>query len=86
MYKMAVEKGYLRYYIWYEFQEESNVSVACKTLCDMLGSEVVNVRSCQRWYAKFRFGNFSLKEDRRPRRPSMVDSNILRSMLEVTHI
>lgn len=82
MIKMSVDKVHLRHCLLYEFQKGSQASVACKNLCDTLGSEVVNVRTCQRWFVKFRSGDFSLTEDPRSGRPSKVDNDILRSMLE----
>ena len=51
-------------------------------LCDTFGSKVVNVRTCQKWFAKFRSGDLTLKEDSRSGRPSKFYNDILRSMLE----
>ncbi|GFU92738.1 histone-lysine N-methyltransferase SETMAR [Trichonephila clavipes] len=73
---------HLQHCILYEFQKGSNASVACKNLCVVFGKYVVNVRTCQRWFSKFRAGDLSLQESHRSGRPSKIDNNVLRSMLE----
>ncbi|GFY35330.1 histone-lysine N-methyltransferase SETMAR [Trichonephila clavipes] len=40
------------------------------------------VLSCQRWFNKFRSGDLSLQENDRSGRPSKIDNDVLRSMLE----
>ncbi|GFX89045.1 histone-lysine N-methyltransferase SETMAR [Trichonephila clavipes] len=60
----------------------SNASVACKNLCAVFGKDIVNVRTCQRWFSKFRSQGLSLQERDRSGRPSKIDNDVLRSMLE----
>ncbi|XP_073986846.1 histone-lysine N-methyltransferase SETMAR-like [Rhodnius prolixus] len=38
--------------------------------------------TCQRWFSKFRSGDLSLEESDRSGRPSKIDNDVLRSMLE----
>lgn len=45
-------------------------------------SEVVNIRSCQRWFTKFLCVGFNLKENHRSGRLTIVDKNILRFLLD----
>lgn len=42
---------------------------------------VVNVRTCQKWFTKFRCRDLSLKEKSRPRQPSKID-NVLGSIFK----
>ncbi|GFS90743.1 histone-lysine N-methyltransferase SETMAR [Trichonephila clavipes] len=81
---MSVNKVHLRHCILYEFQREINASVACKNLCVVFEKDIGNVRalSCQRWFSKFRAGDLSLQESDQSGRPSKIDNDVLRSMLE----
>ncbi|GFY26846.1 histone-lysine N-methyltransferase SETMAR [Trichonephila clavipes] len=47
----------------------------CKRYCK-------NIRTCQRWFSKFRSWDLSLQESDRSGRPSKIDNDVLRSMLE----
>ncbi|GFW68847.1 histone-lysine N-methyltransferase SETMAR [Trichonephila clavipes] len=73
---------HLRHCILYEFQKESKTSVVCKNLCVVFGKGIVNVCTCQRWFSKFRSGDLSLQESDRSGRPSKIDNDVLRYMLE----
>ncbi|GFT07793.1 histone-lysine N-methyltransferase SETMAR [Trichonephila clavipes] len=79
---MSIDKVHLRHCILYEFQKESNASVACKNLSAVFGKYIVQVCTCQRWFSKFRSGGLSLQESNRSVRPSNIDNDVLRSMLE----
>ncbi|GFW68365.1 histone-lysine N-methyltransferase SETMAR [Trichonephila clavipes] len=52
------------------------------TLFAVFGKDIVNVRTCQRLFNKFRSGDLSLQESDRSERPSKIDNVALRSMLE----
>lgn len=45
-------------------------------------SEVLNVRNCQRWFQKFRNGDFNLEDNERSGRPSILDDDHLRTGIE----
>ncbi|GFU72670.1 histone-lysine N-methyltransferase SETMAR [Trichonephila clavipes] len=53
-----------------------------ETSLAIFGKYIVNVHTCQRWFSKFRSGNLSLHVSDRSGRPSKIDNNVLRSMLE----
>ncbi|GFV02386.1 HTH_48 domain-containing protein [Trichonephila clavipes] len=74
---MSVDKVHFRHCILYEFQKGSNTSVACKNLCAVFGKDIVNVRTCQRWFSKFRSGKLSLQESDRSGRPPKIDNDVL---------
>ncbi|EFN85364.1 Histone-lysine N-methyltransferase SETMAR, partial [Harpegnathos saltator] len=41
-----------------------NASQAYKKLCAVYGNEALKERQCQNWFARFRSGDFSLKNQR----------------------
>ncbi|GFU27078.1 histone-lysine N-methyltransferase SETMAR [Trichonephila clavipes] len=51
-------------------------------MCGIRKNGIVNVRTCQRWFSKFRSGDLSVQESDRSGRPSKIDNDVLRSMLE----
>ncbi|GFU11931.1 transposable element Tc1 transposase [Trichonephila clavipes] len=51
-------------------------------MCGIFGKDIVNVRTCQRWFSKFRPGDLSLQESDRSGQQSKIDNDVLRSMLE----
>ncbi len=42
-------------------KKEKNATVATKNICEVYG-DVLDVRKCQRWFARFRSGDLSLED------------------------
>uniref|UniRef100_A0AAF5DET3 Mos1 transposase HTH domain-containing protein n=1 Tax=Strongyloides stercoralis TaxID=6248 RepID=A0AAF5DET3_STRER len=65
----------------YEFRRGSNATTATENICDAY-PEALNVRKCQRWFVKFRSGDFDLSDASRSGRPITVDNDILQAIVE----
>ena len=48
----------------------------------MYGKDTVSIRTCQRWFEKFRSGNLSVENSSRPGRPTEIDTNVIKVLLD----
>ncbi|KFM58915.1 Histone-lysine N-methyltransferase SETMAR, partial [Stegodyphus mimosarum] len=64
------------------FDDGKNASQAHKKLCAVYGDEALKERQCQNWFAKFRSGDFSLKDEKRSGRPVEVDDDLIKAIID----
>uniref|UniRef100_A0A1B0C2B5 Mos1 transposase HTH domain-containing protein n=1 Tax=Glossina palpalis gambiensis TaxID=67801 RepID=A0A1B0C2B5_9MUSC len=69
---MSESKLPLRQCILYEFQKGSHTLDLKKKLYDVFGKHAVTVLTCQRWLAKIRLDDFSLKNKPKSGRPPVA--------------
>ena len=55
---------------------------ARKKLYDVYGEKSLTERQCQNWFARFRSGDFHLKDAPRSGRPTQVDDDKIKAMIE----
>ncbi|XP_035720880.1 histone-lysine N-methyltransferase SETMAR-like [Vespa mandarinia] len=76
-----IPEEHIRHCMFFEFRKGSNATVATKNICDDYPS-ALDVRKCQRWFFKFRSGNFDLSDSYRSGRPIILDNDMLRAEVE----
>ncbi|GFX35038.1 mariner Mos1 transposase [Trichonephila clavipes] len=59
-----------------------NASQAYKKLFAVYGDEALKERQCQNWFAKFRSGDFSLKDEKRSGHPVEVDDDLIKTIID----
>ena len=66
----------------YYFKEGKNATEMQKVICAVYGEGAVTDRTCQKWFEKFRAGDFSLDNAPRSGRPVEVDNDHIETLIE----
>ena len=66
----------------YEFKLNQSAPETHRKINQTFGSDSVNERTVRRWFAKFRSGDFSLEDDPPSGRPTVIQGEDLRSLVE----
>ena len=83
--KMEGKKGTFLAYYALLFQGKiigKNATEMQKTICAVYGESAVIDRTCEKWFAKFRAGDFSLDDAPWSGRPVEVDSDQIETIIE----
>lgn len=81
MSRKEIDEDHLRHCMLYEFRKGKSAAKATRKI-NSVYTEALDERKCQRWFAKFRSGNFNLKNEPGSGRRSMVDEDALRAVVE----
>ena len=77
-----LDKSNFRAILLHEFKLDHKGSEATRNINKASGKNVVNEPTVQRWFKKFRSGDISLEDKDRNGRPSTVDDDRLRAIVE----
>ena len=66
----------------YQFRRGSNAAQAARNINDVYGANTTNQRTTSYWFARFRSGNFDLKNEPRGRPKTLVDADELKAIVE----
>lgn len=66
----------------YEFKLGHTATQACRNITEAWGEGIVNDRGVQRWFARFRSGDMSLDDQPRSGRPSVINNEVLKELIE----
>ena len=79
---MEEKKQHFWHIMLYYFKKGKNTTEAQKKICVVYGEGAVTDRMCQKWFVKFRAGDFSLDNAPRSGRPVEVDSDQIETLIE----
>jgi histone-lysine N-methyltransferase SETMAR len=74
-------KIFLRRLMFNDFHKNNSAKVATKNICDIYGSKL-SVRTCLKWFKKFKSGNLYLDDEPRSGRPKVLDDAVLLTVIE----
>ena len=80
--KMEEKKQHFWHIMLYYFQKGKNATEMQKKICAVYGEGTGTDRTCQKWFAKFCAGDFSLNIEPQSGRPVEVDSNQIETLIE----
>lgn len=72
---------HIRHCLLMEFHKKSKATEAHRNICDLYG-DVICIRQCQQWFSRFRSGDFDLQDRKKSGRPSVLDNNDLKTLVE----
>lgn len=80
--KMEDQTVHFRHILLFYFRKGKNARQACRKLRKVYGDYALQERQCQRWFTKFRAGDFDLNDAPRSGRPTKVDDNKIKALIE----
>ena len=79
---MEIRDGHFRHIFLYYFRKGKKAIQARKKLYDVYDGNSLTERQCQNWFARFRSEDFDLKDAPRSGRPTEVDDDKIKEMIE----
>ena len=79
---MEIRDDYFRHILLYYFRKGYNAVQSRKKLYDVYVEKSITERQCKNWFARFRSGDFGLKDAPRSGRPTEVDDDKIKAMIE----
>lgn len=81
--KMSEISEEIRYVMLYYYKKGKNAAKTCRKICTVYGEDAVSERRTQEWFARFRSGNFDVKDARRSGRPIVENADKIMELIEV---
>ena len=70
--------------MFYYFRKGKNTTETHKKkICAVYGEGAMTDQMCQKWFAKFYYGDFALDDAPQSGRPTEVDSNQIKTLTEI---
>ncbi|EFN80916.1 Histone-lysine N-methyltransferase SETMAR, partial [Harpegnathos saltator] len=79
---MECKNDHFRHILLFYFRKGKKAAEAHKEICEVYGVGCITECTCQNWFKKFRSGDFSFKDDQRSSRPSEVDEDKMKAIIE----
>ena len=81
--KMEITECNFRHIFLFYFRKGKNAAQAHRKLCGVYGDKCSSERQCQNWFARFRSGNFDVKDEPRPGWP--IVEKVYATVLNIDH-
>ena len=76
------EKVFLRVVLVHYFNMKKSAAESHRILVEVYGQHALAERTCQKWFARFKSGDFSLEDEERPGQPRKFEDEELEALLD----
>ena len=76
------EKVFLRGVLLHYFNMKKTAAESHRILVEVCGEHALAERTCQKWSARFKSGDFGLKDEERPGQPKKFEDEELKALLD----
>ena len=76
------EKVFLRGVLLHYFNMKKTAAESHRILVEIYGEHVLAERTCQKWFARFKSGDFGLVDEERPGQPKKFEDKELEALLD----
>ena len=80
--KMEENMWHFQHIMLYYFRKDKNATEMQETICAVYGKDAVTDRTCQKWFVRFRAGDFLLDNPPHLGWPFEVDSDQIETLIE----
>lgn len=81
---MYVQREHYRHVLLFDFLKGTNAVRVRNKLCEVRGEDCLTERQCQRWFARFRSGNFNLRDAAHTGRKITADDGKIKTLIETS--
>jgi len=81
-FEMEINKEKIRY-ILYHYGKGKNAAQACEKICAIYGARTLSKSAARKWFARFRAGNFDVKDESRSGRSITEKSDEIKKSVKV---
>ena len=79
---MEDQNLHYRNILLFYFKKGKNAPQAFNKVCSVYGKDAISLCSCQRWFEKFRSGNLLVNNSSRTGRPTEIDTDKIKVLLD----
>jgi len=85
-FKMEINKEKIRYILQYHYDKGKNAAQACEKICAIYGENTLSKSAARKWFARFRVGNFDVKDEPRSSQSITEKSEIIVKVERDKHV
>ena len=82
MSNFVAKKVFLRGVLLHYFNMKKTVAESHRILVEVYGEHAIAERTCQKWFARFKRGDFGLEDEERPGQPKKFKDEELKALLD----
>jgi len=76
------EKVHFRHLMLFFYRKGKNATQVANKICAVYGEGAIAERTVRKWFTRFKAGDFNFEDQERPGRPSIIDEDQIKTLIE----